>query len=109
MKVAMFWLAIVAVVSLGCSASEPMTVGAFIDWWEAFNEDLSDPSDTYEELHRLATETLKEVKRVNPPEESKEYHDVHVKGLEMFLDLAENKRNDTLSDAWRFRVISQVP
>ena len=109
MKVAMLWLAIAATASLGCSASEPVTVGVFIDWWEAFNEDLSDPSDTYEELHRFATETLGEVKRVNPPEEVKEYHDVQTKGLEVFLDLAENKRNDTMSDAWRFRVLSQVP
>lgn len=108
MKVAMLWLAIVAMASLGCSASEPMTVGVFIDWWEAFNEDLSDPKDTYEELHRFATETLKEVKRVNPPKEIKEYHDVHGEGLEMFLDLAENKVDDTTSDAWRFRVLSQV-
>lgn len=109
MKVAMLWVAIVAMASLGCSASEPMTAGVFIDWWEAFNEDLSDPKDTYEKLHRFATETLKEVKRANPPEEDKEYHEVHVKGLEVFLDLAENKRKDTMSDAWRFRVLSQVP
>lgn len=108
MKVAMLWLAIVAAASIGCSASEPMTVGVFIDWWEAFNEDISDPNDTYEELHRFATETSKEVKRVNPPEKNKEYHDVQTKGLELFLDLTENKRNDTMSGAWRFRVLSQV-
>lgn len=109
MKAALLWLAIVAAGSLGCSTSEPMTVGLFMDWWEAFTEDLSDPSDTYEELRRFAAETLKEVKRVSPPGEVKEYHDGQVRGLEMLLDLAENKVDDTASDAWRFRVLSQVP
>ena len=39
------------------------------------------------------------MKKVNPPDEVKEYHDVQIRGLEVFLDLAEGKDDDTALDA----------
>ena len=99
MKVGTLILVMVSVVFMACGGSAQMTVDEYIDWCEAVNKENVDIGDTWGSLRSYATETLKEVKKVNPPDEIKEYHYIQTKGLEVFLDLAEGKADDTALDA----------
>ena len=99
MKVGTLILAMVSAVFMACGSPAQMTVDEYIDWCEASNRESGDVGDTWGSLRSYATETLKEVKKVNPPDEVKEYHDVQIRGLEVFLDLAEGKDDDTALDA----------
>ena len=79
-----------AIVLIACGGMKSMNIDEYPAWCGEFSNKDRD-GDTWGQIHKELTRHLTEARNIIPPEELEELHQVRIRTLEFFVEIAEDK------------------